>query len=391
MLSGSVRKLQAAFALTLACALLPACGSSRGTTSRQAPSARRPSASHPCGQDQSKRTYRHVIWIWEENHSYDQIIGSANAPYINQLASKCGLATNYHNVEHESLTNYLAALAGQIADNPRITGVDCLNTDCPQPADNLLHQLEMASPALTWKVYAESMTSNCQGGENTELYATRHAPGPYFTDVAAGCAVNDVPMTDDPGGGPTASPGNFLTDLQKNTLPNFSFIGPNLCDDGHYIIPSVPYCTPAVASRGSAIPAGPSSAPIETDASLPQRIKVTDQWLAAWIPAIIASPAYRSGDTIVYITWDEGETADYALAEPCWDQTHSNVTTYPSCHVPLIAISPHVAAGSHPSVSLNHLNLLQATEQNFGLPLLPMSPATGGVATPNSLRAAFGS
>ena len=38
-------------------------------------------------------TYDHVIWIVMENHSYDQIIGSADAPYINQLATRFGLAT----------------------------------------------------------------------------------------------------------------------------------------------------------------------------------------------------------------------------------------------------------------------------------------------------------
>ena len=27
--------------------------------------------------------YDHVVWIVMENHSYDQIIGSSDAPYIN--------------------------------------------------------------------------------------------------------------------------------------------------------------------------------------------------------------------------------------------------------------------------------------------------------------------
>ena len=37
-------------------------------------------------------TYAHVVWIWMENHSYSQIIGSSSAPYIHSLASGCGLA-----------------------------------------------------------------------------------------------------------------------------------------------------------------------------------------------------------------------------------------------------------------------------------------------------------
>ncbi len=71
-----------------------------------------PSASHPCGALASPPTYRHVIWVWMENHSYDTIIGSPKAPYINSLAAKCGLATNYHNISHPSLPNYVGATSG---------------------------------------------------------------------------------------------------------------------------------------------------------------------------------------------------------------------------------------------------------------------------------------
>ena len=57
-------------------------------------------------------TYDHVIWIVMENHSYDQIIGSADAPYINQLATRFGLATNFYGEAHPSLPNYIAMTSG---------------------------------------------------------------------------------------------------------------------------------------------------------------------------------------------------------------------------------------------------------------------------------------
>ena len=44
-----------------------------------------------------------------ENHGYGQVIGSSSAPFENQLAAQCGLATNYHAVTHPSLPNYIAA------------------------------------------------------------------------------------------------------------------------------------------------------------------------------------------------------------------------------------------------------------------------------------------
>ena len=39
--------------------------------------------------------FDHIFTIVMENHSYSQIIGSGSAPYINSLAAKYGLATNY--------------------------------------------------------------------------------------------------------------------------------------------------------------------------------------------------------------------------------------------------------------------------------------------------------
>src|SRR4051812_16019181 len=36
----------------------------------------------------------HVVVVMEENHSYNEIIGNPNAPYINSLASQGALFTN---------------------------------------------------------------------------------------------------------------------------------------------------------------------------------------------------------------------------------------------------------------------------------------------------------
>ena len=47
-----------------------------------------------------------------ENKSYDDVVGSAAAPYANRLAKACGLAANYHAVAHPSLPNYIAATSG---------------------------------------------------------------------------------------------------------------------------------------------------------------------------------------------------------------------------------------------------------------------------------------
>jgi len=49
----------------------------------------------------------HVVVVLEENHAYSQIIGNAQAPYINSLASQGALFTNSYALTHPSQPNYL--------------------------------------------------------------------------------------------------------------------------------------------------------------------------------------------------------------------------------------------------------------------------------------------
>ena len=54
----------------------------------------------------------HVFLIMLENRAYDQIIGNREAPFINQMAKRHNLATNFFAVGHPSLTNYLEVVGG---------------------------------------------------------------------------------------------------------------------------------------------------------------------------------------------------------------------------------------------------------------------------------------
>jgi phosphatidylinositol-3-phosphatase len=93
-------------------AALPLLLSTTAAAATHPAGAAPPDTSGPCGTLSSPRTYKHIIWIWFENHSYNKIIGSLSAPYINSVANECGLATNYHNISHPSLPNYISATSG---------------------------------------------------------------------------------------------------------------------------------------------------------------------------------------------------------------------------------------------------------------------------------------
>jgi phosphatidylinositol-3-phosphatase len=72
--------------------------------------------------------FDHIFVVIMENHSFAQIIGSADAPYINSLAASYGLAADYSSVAHPSLPNYLALTGGSTFG----VATDC--TDCFQDA-----------------------------------------------------------------------------------------------------------------------------------------------------------------------------------------------------------------------------------------------------------------
>jgi hypothetical protein len=300
-------------------------------------------------------TLSHVMLIVFENKSYNAVVGSGAAPYLNNtLIPGCGLATNYHNFSHPSTPNYLALTSGTAQG--RAASKDCLPSGCPQSQDSIFAQLGNAG--RTWREYAEAMPHNCDAknfdnttyvnadGSQGEEYYVRHAPPPYYTSapVPGECASWDVPLG-------TSTAGKFAKALSpaKDGLPAFSFVTPGGCDDMHD-------CGTAVG----------------------------DDWLREWIPVIQQSAAYQSGKLAVFITWDEGEGADKANGEPCWDSAHADATAFPSCHVATVVMSPHTAPGTTSGAYFNHLSLLGTAEDLLGLPRLPTTQGDTG------LESAFG-
>jgi phospholipase C len=271
-----------------------------------------------------------------ENHSYASVVGPpgseayAHSPYVNgSLARGCGLATNYHNVTHPSLGNYLAATSGS---SHGVT--DCLPRGCPQAARSLFEEVRAAG--MTWRSYQESAPRPCTR-VNAGLYAPRHDPAVYYRGIAADCAGWDVPMG-------TARAGAFQRDLATGRLPAFAFATPNLCDDSH--------------SCGRA--AG-------------------DRWLATWVPRITSSPAYRANSTVLFVTWDEGEGG---RSSDC-----ARNTTDQGCHVATLVVSPSTPPGMRSPALFNHYGLLRTTEELLGLP----GPHLGHAQDPStaSMRTAF--
>src|SRR6266404_2080206 len=146
--------------------------------------------------------FGHVAIVVEENTNYANAVGSTSMPYLNSLIKQYGLATQYYANTHPSIGNYMMLTTGQILTNDDSQ----TPSSFPVSADNIAREIELAGK--TWKDYREL----------TGTYYVRHDPLAYMTNI------NSANLVSFP---------QFGTDLANGTLPNFSWIAPNGCDDAH--------------------------------------------------------------------------------------------------------------------------------------------------------------
>lgn len=281
---------------------------------------------------------RHVFLIVLENKSYADTFGSSTQDsYLQKTLPRQGaLLTRYYGTGHSSLDNYIAMISGQAAT--RETETDCeefsdfalkrldpdgqaVGTGCVYPSQVKTLADQLQSAGLTWKGYMEDM-GNDPARENAtcahpavdakdptqtpeaprsglpagDQYAVRHNPFVYFHSIIdqPTCAQHIVNLR------------SLVDDLRSaSTTPNFSFIAPNLCNDGHDGDGT------GAAGKGC------------VDGN-PGGLTSTDAFLEAWVPRILESPAYRQ-DGLLIITFDEG---DFSAPETTTDsQTGKTVIT----------------------------------------------------------------
>jgi acid phosphatase len=175
------------------------------------------------GRSQPIPTPDHVVIAIMENHTYGQIIGSPNAPYINNLASQGALLTNSFAVTHPSQPNYIALYSGS---QQGLTNNDT-PTNLPFVTPNLGAQLMQAG--RTFAGFSEDLpsvgfTGDSAGGASG--YVRRHNPWVNWQQVGSvPHPANTLPAT-------TNLPFSlFPTDYAN--LPTLSFVVPNLLNDMH--------------------------------------------------------------------------------------------------------------------------------------------------------------
>src|SRR2546421_6541480 len=247
---------------------------------------------------------KHVFIVILENENAATTFGpKSEAPYLaHTLRARGAYVPGYFGTAHLSLANYIAMISGQganpitQADAPAYTdflpgtpGPDgqALGSGSVYPASVKTVADQLGDKGLTWRGYMEDMGNSAtqsktcrhpangapddtQSARQGDQYATRHNPFVYFhsiIDDQAKCDANVVPL------------GRLTGDLEStSTTPNYSFITPNLCHDGH-----------DEPCKGSNEPGG---------------LKSADAFLQKWVPAIMSSNGFKD-DGLLVVMFDE--------------------------------------------------------------------------------------
>ncbi|WP_081655261.1 alkaline phosphatase family protein [Amycolatopsis orientalis] len=236
-----------ALALTAAACSSPAPPAAPPAHSSSAPSTPSPASGALPRPD-------HVVVVVLENHGSEDITGSPDAGYLNQLAAAGARFTHATAVTHPSQPNYLALFSGSTQG---VTDDSCPHTFT---APNLARQLLDAGRSFA--AYAEDLPAagyaGCQAGD----YVRWHAPWTDFANVPPSA---NRPFSE------------FGPDFAK--LPTIAFVIPNMCHNMHN-------CGAAVA----------------------------DAWLRAHLSGYVAwATAHNS---LLVVTFDEAEDASAANQIP---------------------------------------------------------------------------
>ena len=283
----------------------------------------------------------HVFVIVLENEGFNTTFGTAAqqnpaTQFLAQTLPSQGVLLNqYYGTGHVSLDNYIAMISGQSStvqthvdctfyDDFKLTGVtpdgQAIGTGCVYPAQFKTLADQLTASGKTWRGYMEDMgldpkreqttcgrpldpqgnvalneLDDTQGAETVpggDQYAARHNPFVYFHSLidSGECARHVVNFN------------QLAQDLQHElTTPNFVFITPNLCHDGHdggpgkvngVLVPQTP-CKNGEVADGVHFGGGLVGA---------------NAFLKATVPLITNSPAFKE-DGLLIVTFDEGDVS----------------------------------------------------------------------------------
>jgi len=305
---------------------------------------------------------KHVFVISLTSPGYEQSLGAqSQMPYLLATLRPQGeLLSNYSLLGEAGLPNQIAAISGQppnastsagcstyaefpatakVSANGVLSGAGCI-----YPVETLTFADQLGVSQLSWRAYVDGMVdtagspANCvhPGPEEIETaapggYTARQNPFVYFHSLLdlGDCSADDLPID------------QLTADLRKaEKTPNFSYIAPTLCNAG-----ATGQC-PVGGTEGAAN---------------------ADAFLSAWVPKILASPAYKADGLLI---------VNFASANPPVAVAEGTpAPTTDPLRVGALLLSPFVTPGSTDAAPYNPYSILRSNEDLFGLDPLGLAAA----------------
>ncbi len=302
---------------------------------------------------------KHVFVISLTSPGYERSFGAqSQMPYLSGTLRPQGeLLENYTLLDPGALPNGIAAIGGQ-PPNPA-TEAGCPGYEaftaapnakgvlsapgCVYPVETLTIADQLTLAHLGWRAYEAGMAddsgkpANCvhpdPGEPSTAAqaggYAASQNPFAYFHSLLdlGDCAANDIPLA------------QLSKDLAKaERTPSYSFIAPTPCESG-----SVGQCV-AGAVEGAA---------------------AADAFLSAWVPKILASPAYKA-DGVLIVSFSAANPASPGDPAPAAEPLHTGA----------LLLSPFAAPGGTDPGPYDPYSVLRSSEDFFGLDPLGLAAGT---------------
>ncbi len=283
-----------------------------------------------CGRDTALPEVHQMAASLTGNHHFDHFIqivlenedavAVERIPYMDSLARRGVLFSNYYAVAHPSYPNYLAMISGH-------TFVDDEQHAQPDPAAYSRRELGDAqllinAPTLvdgleaqhtSWNAFAEDYPvteqypKKCNFESRSGLYARKHFPFLSFKEF------HDHPEL--------CAHVRNLKWFRADSLAGYTFIAPNLEHDGH-------------------------------DSPLPTAVK----WLQGFLNPLINNPGVMDS-TLIVVTFDESSNS---VRQSVLDSPRPNV-------IYTVFLGNMLKTGTQSTEPYSHFNLFRTIESNFGL------------------------
>jgi acid phosphatase len=244
--------------------------------------------------------FNKVLYIIFENSEFNRTISQ---PYFNQLKNDGALLTNFHAPIHPSQGNYIAMVSGSTFN---------INQDGPITINERSIADLLEESKKDWRLYAEDYPGNCFNGKTSQNYARKHVPFISFANIQTNPARCSK----------IVNSSQFFSDLNSNSLKEYSMYIPNLSNDGH--------------NTG---------------------VAYADTWFRNTFDKILHSPSFPK-DLLVIVTFDEGTT--------------------PVNQIYTLLLGANIKPGILSNKPYNFYSLLRTIEDELGIASLNKNDMTSG-------------